>query len=302
MNPNAFRAALCAVLATSLALQSSWALGPFEMNHPLVEKGAEAYSRENYSAALDAFDEARRQLPGNAAVDFDRGNTLYKMGRYEEARDAFLNAEKSSDPKLRQKTAYNLGNTYSQLKQREEAIRAYRKALRLDPKDADARHNLEMLLRNTPPPQSSDAGSDGGSSGDGGSDAGPRDGGETADGGQSGDWGGPQQSGDAGTSTDGGGNSARGADGGSVDAGDKPPDAGSQGGEASPDGGLDGGAKSEPDAGTAEAASLSDGGTPPGMSRDEALRLLDAMKQNEKNLQLWRFQQKRTRKNHDKDW
>jgi hypothetical protein len=26
------------------------------------------------------------------------------------------------------------------------------------------------------------------------------------------------------------------------------------------------------------------------------------MKQNEKNLQLWRFQQKRPRKAHDKDW
>jgi hypothetical protein len=39
------------------------------------------------------------------------------------------------------------------------------------------------------------------------------------------------------------------------------------------------------------------------MNQDEAERILDAMRQNEKNLQLWKFQQrKRSRKPNEKDW
>ena len=39
------------------------------------------------------------------------------------------------------------------------------------------------------------------------------------------------------------------------------------------------------------------------VSKTEAERLLDAVRQNEKNLQLWRFQQpKRTRRPNEKDW
>ena len=49
-----------------------------------------------------------------------------------------------------------------------------------------------------------------------------------------------------------------------------------------------------------------DGGcgvSPEDIDRQEAERLLDAMKQNEKNLQLWRFQQKKKqRKPNEKDW
>jgi hypothetical protein len=45
------------------------------------------------------------------------------------------------------------------------------------------------------------------------------------------------------------------------------------------------------------------GVSPEDIDRQEAERLLDAMKQNEKNLQLWRFQQKKKqRKPNEKDW
>ncbi|MBM4378854.1 MAG: aerotolerance regulator BatC, partial [Deltaproteobacteria bacterium] len=49
-------------------------------------------------------------------------------------------------------------------------------------------------------------------------------------------------------------------------------------------------------------ASEPDGGVSTGMDRDRAEKLLDSMKQNEKNLQLWRFQQKRPRRANEKDW
>jgi hypothetical protein len=38
------------------------------------------------------------------------------------------------------------------------------------------------------------------------------------------------------------------------------------------------------------------------LSKEEAERMLDSMKQNEKNLQLWKFQQRKPRKQNEKDW
>ena len=46
-----------------------------------------------------------------------------------------------------------------------------------------------------------------------------------------------------------------------------------------------------------------DAGTPQDLSEQDAAKLLDSMKRNEKNLQLWRFQQRKKPRNPDeKDW
>jgi hypothetical protein len=69
---------------------------------------------------------------------------------------------------------------------------------------------------------------------------------------------------------------------------------------------MDAGQRPElPDGGMPEQEVLRDGGVgrAGGFDRNEAERLLDAMRQNERNLQLWRFQQKkRQRKPDEKDW
>ncbi|HVG57223.1 MAG TPA: tetratricopeptide repeat protein [Hyalangium sp.] len=104
----------------------------------------------------------------------------------------------------------------------------------------------------------------------------------------------PQQDG-----ADGGmdGGNDGGTDGGRPDAGQ---DGGQRGDGGRPvDGGMDGG--SELDERTEDEVDA--GVSPEDIDRQEAERLLDAMKQNEKNLQLWRFQQKKKqRKANEKDW
>src|SRR6185295_7082244 len=71
------RAALCALLI--LTPGTALALGPFEKNHPRVEEGMQAYEAGRFDDALTAFESARRELPDNAVVEFDRGNALYKL-------------------------------------------------------------------------------------------------------------------------------------------------------------------------------------------------------------------------------
>lgn len=314
-------------LLVCLAASSALAMGPFEKNHPLVDQGTAAYDQNRFDEALEKFDAAAQERPSDPRVQYDRGLALHKLGRNEEARAAFERArELDRDGQLSSKIDYNLGNVAVAENDRQEAIRRYRAALRKDPADPLARHNLEVLLKNLPPKESPgsdggtpdggkgdagrpDAGMDGGVT-DGGSDAGRPDGGE-GDGGR----------GDAG-SADGGGGDA-GSDGG-ADGGQGPGDGGQgdggrgdggqgdqekqgDGGQSDQsqrgDGGVDGG-REQQDGGEAEpqpAKLLPDGGAD--VSKKEAEKLLDSMKSNEKNLQLWRFRQK-TQKNdtHGKDW
>lgn len=305
------------LLATfTLVAASAHAMGPLEKNHPLVDEGMEAFERGDYERALQKFTAAAgdKELSNNPTVELNRGVTLHKLGQHDEAIKALNNAlalDKKGE--LAESIHYNLGNVQAALDHKKEAIAEYRRALRLDPKDGQARHNLEVLLRDLPPPQSS-AGPDGGTPDGGKSDAGQSDGGSPdagrdggSDAGRPGDGGaGDAGNGDGGSDggADGGkGNGDGGSDGGRGDGGngegDKRGDGGQQGDQKS-DGGADGG-EEQGDGGTeAEAGDARDGGA--SLSKSEAEKLLDSMKNSEKNLQLWRFQQKRSKRANGKDW
>ncbi len=284
------RAGLAVGLSALLALgPEALALGPLQRNHPAVERGLQAYQEGRFEDALREFEGAKKELPSSAAVEFNRGNALYKLGRREEAKEAYRRVMEAESRELKEKDYYNLGNTWAQLGNGTEAVSAYRKALTLDPQDDDARHNLEVILRKLPPPKSKpdggtpppDAGppdgGDGGSAPDGGADAG-------TDGGDAG--------GDAGKA--GGAGDAGSEDGGS-DAGQGQQT--SPQGEAQRDGGADAGSEHSEEGGV-DAGFLGEAR----LSKEEAERMLDSMRQNEKNLQLWRFQQRKPRKPNEKDW
>ncbi|MFY0580212.1 tetratricopeptide repeat protein [Cystobacter fuscus] len=103
---------------------------------------------------MSSFEQAKKERPNDPAVDFNRGDALMKLGRYDEAKQAFQGvAEANGRPDLRQKATYNLGNVHAALGDTREAMKAYRRALTMDPTDAQARHNYEVLLRNLPPPR-----------------------------------------------------------------------------------------------------------------------------------------------------
>jgi hypothetical protein len=308
-----------------LALVFGSAMGPLEKNHDAIDEGMRAYEAGEYERALEAFDRAQKDKGADPRVHYNRGLALHKLNRTDEAKQAFGRAlELDRSGEYAAKIHYNLGTMAAVSGQKDEAVRELRRALKKDPNDALARHNLEVLLRDLPPKSQAgndggtpdggksdggrpDAGFDGGVS-DGGSDAGSPDGGGR-DGGE----------GDGGAPTDGGSDGGQPRDGGQGDGGsgdggqgqkDQKGDGGADGGqgdggdEGDPtqrsDGGSDGGVQQSGDAGLEfEPMGLADGGMTPA----EAEKLLEPLKRNEKNLQLWRFRQK-TKKNdpNGKDW
>lgn len=295
------------------------AAGPLEKNHPEVEQGTAAFEAQKFDEALAHYDAALKDKPADARVHYDRGLALHKLNRNDEAKQAFQQAlELDRKGELTSKIHYNLGNVAAASGDKKAAIGEYRAALRKDPADELARHNLEVLLKNLPPEQS--RGSDGGTPDGGGHDGGKPDAGQDAgiDGGADAgrpDGGKPDGGeGDAGSSdggadagSDGGAPPDGGqGDGGAGDGGQGDQEKQGDGGQSEQsqpgDGGSDGGAD-EQDGGLNESQPqlLPDGGVD--ANKKDAENLLDSLKSTEKNLQLWRFKQKSQKSDpHGKDW
>lgn len=90
-------------------------------------------------AAAALVPQARGESPEEI---FDRGNTAYEKGSYEEAADAYETVLRYGIRDA--KVEYNLGNAAFKLGRLGEAILHYEKALRLDPTDPDIQANLEL--------------------------------------------------------------------------------------------------------------------------------------------------------------
>jgi tetratricopeptide (TPR) repeat protein len=104
---------------------------------------------ESYAAFERAFEASR-----TPALGYNAGNALYQMHRYDAAARRFRQAAEGPRP-LRQRSYYNLGNTYVRAAEGARdrrallarGIAAYEEALRLDPADSAAKWNLELALR-----------------------------------------------------------------------------------------------------------------------------------------------------------
>ncbi len=129
-----------------------------------IARAAELYARQQYEQALAALDALAGHVGERLrpAWLFDRAATLYKLGRVDDAREAWNQAAALADPRLEAACRYNLGNCdYQQalkaagdpqqaaaaLEQLQRAIANYRDAIRLDPSLDDARANLELATK-----------------------------------------------------------------------------------------------------------------------------------------------------------
>jgi len=109
-----------------------------------AEEAEEFYKQEKYGESLSAFSDAQMEDPGNHLLQYNLGNTHYRMNDFESAYNSFLGTATTQDLVLREKAFYNLGNTAYRQGKLDEAIEWYQRALELDPDDEDAKFNLEF--------------------------------------------------------------------------------------------------------------------------------------------------------------
>ena len=110
------------------------------------------YIFEGNSIVDDDFIEAEKKYrlgvsakQNNVVGSYNLGNAYYKSELYDEAMLRHLEAIKNSVSKLEKHNAYhNIGNTLMQQKRCQEAVSAYKDALRNNPTDNETRYNLAL--------------------------------------------------------------------------------------------------------------------------------------------------------------
>ena len=112
-----------------------------------MKAGTEAYRIQDYDAAVKAFQQATLDKPDNPIALHNLGTAFYKKGRYKDASAAFHRSLLRGNISYKAAVYYNLGNAQFQLRDLAAAIESYKSSLRLNPHDADAKHNLAVALQ-----------------------------------------------------------------------------------------------------------------------------------------------------------
>ncbi len=123
-------------------------------------KGEEAFNQGDYLQASEYYRQRLEKSPNDPELQYNFGTAAYKNNMQDDAIEAFTKALKSDNVELQKKAYYNRGNSYYQkgaevqqadpettINQWKQAINSLESALQLDPDDADAGHNLEVIKK-----------------------------------------------------------------------------------------------------------------------------------------------------------
>ena len=138
----AFAAVVLAAVALGLPPSSAAQAGRAD-----VQEGNRLYREGRYDEAHEEYLEALRAAPDSPLIRFNDANALYQSDEFQRAVDAYRGAIEADDPALEAQAWYNLGNALYRQQQVEGALEAYKEALRRNPGDTDAKHNLEVALK-----------------------------------------------------------------------------------------------------------------------------------------------------------
>ncbi len=140
------------LVALSLLGGWSWLKTP----DPQIERGNDRYEAKDYLGAVAAYEAAGQEGAAHIA-QFDAGTALLALAEQRQgpereallsrAEEALRRAASAPSASLRSRAYYNLGNASFLRERWSDAVAAYKKALRADPLNDDARYNLELAQR-----------------------------------------------------------------------------------------------------------------------------------------------------------
>lgn len=113
----------------------------------LIHAGNNLYQQQQYDLAASEYQKAIQMDPANMTAKFNLANALYKQGKQSAAEKLFSEISLSAnEEELKAKTYYNKGVVLTRQKKLEESIESYKSALRNNPRDIEARENLQKAL------------------------------------------------------------------------------------------------------------------------------------------------------------
>jgi outer membrane biosynthesis protein TonB len=118
--------------------------------HPnsLVRKGNASYTDTLYSKAEQKYREALMKDQNSYAASFNLADAIYKQEKFSESTSLFKALSEKTQNKIEKSESFhNLGNSLMKEHKIDEAIEAYKNALRNNPRDIDTKHNLAYAQR-----------------------------------------------------------------------------------------------------------------------------------------------------------
>ena len=105
--------------------------------------------KKDWQTSVQLLQQELVKNPHNPTLLYDTGVSSYKNGDYEHALSYFLKAADApqSSPLLQEQALFNAGNTQVALKELQESLATFDKVLALNPKNAQAAHNKEMVKK-----------------------------------------------------------------------------------------------------------------------------------------------------------
>ncbi len=105
------------------------------------------FAAGDHAGALAAYRDLQIDLPDSPELAVNAANSLHMLAEYPKALPEYGVAIEGKDLKLRAIAQYDRGNTLFRMSRYEDARDAYREVLRIDPTDRDAKFNLEIIAR-----------------------------------------------------------------------------------------------------------------------------------------------------------
>jgi Ca-activated chloride channel homolog len=138
--------------------------------------GNDYYNSGKAAEATELYREALKVNPNNQKAHFNLGNSLYKSAQqikaskenfvqgnkkvtsdslanyvFDEAAQSFAQVANSvSDKDTLHRAWHNIGNCHLQKKDYQQAVEAYKKSLKFNPRDEETRYNLAYALKHVP--------------------------------------------------------------------------------------------------------------------------------------------------------
>lgn len=97
--------------------------------------------------ALQTYQETAVEHPGEPVLDYNMANVYHMKGVFDTAATEYQDALASTTLPVTPETYYNLGNTLFRMGQYGPAAEAYKKSLIENPADREAKFNLELALK-----------------------------------------------------------------------------------------------------------------------------------------------------------
>jgi Ca-activated chloride channel homolog len=129
-----------AILANPLIAKSE---SPASKNR----EGNRLFTEGRYEEAEKAYLEAQVKSPGKPEILYNLGNSLIKQGKYPNGIQALRQSADAGDKRIETDSFYNTGNALYSMGDFKGSAESFIEALKLDPADKDAKHNLELALQ-----------------------------------------------------------------------------------------------------------------------------------------------------------